>query len=251
MLDTLSPPTKIENSILAALPPDEYERIASALTPVSLDLGQVIYEPDELIRQVYFPSTSIASLITILEDGSTVESGIIGYTGMVGIPVVLGAESSTSRAVIQHRGEALMMPVDALKDELRRDGQLQPLLLRFTHTLFTQISQTAACNRLHTVEERLARWLLMIHDRIQEDEFMLTQEFIATMLGSRRAGVTVAAGALSSAGLIAYRRGHIRIVNREGLEDASCECYKNGGGGRIATDFSNDLGSKPYRQTSL
>lgn len=229
MLDALSPITKVENSILAALPPEEYERIASSLTPVSFDLGQIIYEPDEVIRQVYFPTTTITSLVTVLEDGSTVEAGIIGYTGMVGLPVVLGAESSTSQAITQHTGDAFMMPVDALKEELSRGGQLQQLLLRFTHALFTQVSQTAACNRLHTVEERLARWLLMIHDRIHEDDFLLTQEFIATMLGSRRAGVTVAAGALASAGLISYRRGHIRILNREGLEDASCECYKNGG----------------------
>jgi CRP-like cAMP-binding protein len=226
--ETLSPTTALENSILAALPADEYERIASVLTPVALELGQILYEPHEPIRQVYFPITMVTSLVTILEDGSTVEAGIIGSSGMVGIPVVLGAESSSSQAIIQHSGDALMMPVDSLKNELRRGGQLQQLLLRFTHTLFTQVSQTAACNRLHTVEERLARWLLMIHDRVQEDEFMLTQEFIATMLGSRRAGVTVAAGTLASAGLIGYKRGHIRILNREGLEEASCECYKMG-----------------------
>jgi CRP-like cAMP-binding protein len=229
MLSTLSVPPTLKNSILAALPAEEYERIALSLTPISLDLAQILYEPDEPIRQVYFPTSTITSLVTILKDGSTVEAGIIGYSGMVGIPVVLGAESSTSQAVTQHKGDALMMPVETLKDELRRNGQLQQLLLRFTHTLFTQISQTAACNRLHTVEERLARWLLMMHDRIQEDEFMLTQEFIATMLGSRRAGVTVAAGTLQTAGIIGYKRGHIRIINREGLEDASCECYKKNG----------------------
>lgn len=238
MLEVLSDTSTRKNSILAALPVDDYERIALSLTPISFELGQVLYEPDEQIHQVYFPITTITSLITILEDGSTVEAGIIGYTGMVGIPVVLGAESSPSRAVTQHLGDALMMPVAALKEELRRGGQLQELLLLFTHTLFTQVSQTAACNRLHTVEERLARWLLMIHDRTQEDEFMLTQEFIATMLGSRRAGVTVAAGALATAGLIRYKRGHISIVDREGLEDAACECYKSvGDGSRIATDF--------------
>jgi CRP-like cAMP-binding protein len=238
MLEATPPTAKIENSILAALPAEEYERIASSLTTISFELGQVIYEPDEVIRQVYFPTAAIVSLITILEDGSTVESGIIGYSGMVGLPVVLGVESSTSQAITQHTGEALMMPVKALKEELSRGGQLQQLLLRFTHALFTQVSRTAACNRLHTVEERLARWLLMMHDRIREDDFSLTQEFIATMLGSRRAGVTVAAGTLASAGLIAYRRGHIQILNREGLEDAACECYKNGEGRRIATDFS-------------
>jgi CRP-like cAMP-binding protein len=221
----------IENSILSALSPEDYERIASSLTLVSLKLGEVLYEPYEPIQQVYFPITTVASLITVLEDGSTVEAGIIGYTGMVGIPIVLGAEASPSQAIIQHSGDALMTPVETLKEELKRGGQLQQLLLQFTHTLFTQVSQTAACNRLHTVEERLARWLLMMRDCVEADEFLLTHEFIATMLGVRRAGVTVAAGTLQSAGLIKYTRGHIQILTREGLEDASCECYKHLGGG--------------------
>jgi CRP-like cAMP-binding protein len=229
MPDTLSTKPTLENSILAALPAENYERIASSLTLVSLKLEQVLYEPYELIQQVYFPITTVTSLVTVLEDGNTVEAGIIGYTGMVGIPIVLGVESSPSRAVIQHTGDALMMPVESLKEELKGGGQLQQLLLQFTHTLFTQISQTAACNRLHTIEERLARWLLMIHDCVEEEEFLLTHEFIATMLGVRRAGVTVAAGMLQSAGLINYKRGHIHILTREGLEDASCECFKNGG----------------------
>jgi CRP-like cAMP-binding protein len=226
MFEATPPTTRIENSILAALPAEEYERIASSLSTVSFDLGQIIYEPDEVICQVYFPTTTITSLVTILEDGSTVEAGIIGYTGMVGIPVVLGVESSNSQAITQHKGDALGMSVDILKQELSRGGQLQQLLLRFTHALFTQVSQTAACNRLHTVEERLARWLLMIHDRIREDDFLLTQEFIATMLGSRRAGVTVAAGILQQAGLINYKRGRICIIDRERLEEVSCECYR-------------------------
>ena len=226
MLETLFVKSTLENSILAALPAHEYERIASSLTLVSLDLGQILYEPHEPIRHVYFPSTAVTSLVTILADGSTVESGVIGYSGMVGIPVILGAESSPCQALIQHSGDALMMEVEAFQNELRRGGQLQPLVLRFTHTLFTQVSQTAACNRLHTVEERLARWLLMMHDRVQKDDFMLTQEFIATMLGARRSGVTVAAGTLQSAGLISYKRGHIYILNRKALEKASCECYQ-------------------------
>jgi CRP-like cAMP-binding protein len=226
MPDTVPAFPALENSILAALPQEDYERIAPSLTSVTLELGDVLYQPHEPIRHVYFPLTLVASLITILEDGGTVEAGIIGYPGMVGIPVVLGAESSPGRAIIQHSGDALMMTAEALKAELSRNGQLQQLLLRFTHTLFTQVSQTAACNRLHTVEERLARWLLMIHNCVEEDEFLMTQEFIATMLGVRRAGVTVAAGALQSAGLIKYKRGCIHILTREGLEDASCECYK-------------------------
>lgn len=228
MSETLTLVALSENSILRALPAEEYERISSSLTTSWLDLGQVLYEPNETIQRVYFPTSTVISMITILEDGSTVESGIIGPTGMVGIPVVLGAETMTCRAAVQHSGEALIMSTEALKAELRRGGHLQQSLLLFTHTLFTQIAQTAACNRLHTVEERLARWLLMMGEHARTDEFTLTQEFIATMLGSRRAGVTVSAGALQRAGLITYRRGHIRILNREGLEDASCECFKNG-----------------------
>jgi CRP-like cAMP-binding protein len=232
MSKIIRPASVPENSILAALPPEKMERIAQSLQPVSLALGQVLYEPDEPIRRVYFPTSSITSLITILEDGSTVEAGMVGYTGMVGIPVALGVETSPNRALIQHSGEALMMTVEAFKDELKRGGQLQHLVLLFTHTLFTQVSQTAACNRLHTVEERLARWLLMMHDLVREDDFMLTQEFLSAMLGARRAGVTVAAGSLQRAGLIRYKRGHIVILDREALEDTSCECFKIWADGR-------------------
>jgi CRP-like cAMP-binding protein len=229
MFQTLTPIPVPENSILAALPAEEMERIASFLTPVSLALGQVLYEPHETIQSVYFPTSAVVSLVTILEDGSTVEAGMIGPTGMVGISVILGAETMNSQSVVQHSGEALKMKAAAIKDLFKLGGQLPKSLLLFTHELFTQVSQTAACNRLHTVEERLARWFLMMHDYAGDDEFTLTQEFIATMLGSRRAGVTVAAGVLQRAGFIHYKRGFIRILNRSGLEDASCECFKNGG----------------------
>jgi CRP-like cAMP-binding protein len=226
MSQTLTPTPVRENSILAALPAEEMERCAPLLTPISLALGQVIYEPNETIRRVYFPTSAVASIVIIMEDGSTVEAGMIGSTGMVGIPIILGAEATTTRVVIQHSGDALVMQAEALKELLRRGGRLQQSLLLFTHELFTQVSQTAACNRLHTVEERLARWLLMMHDLARDDEFLLTQEFIATMLGSRRAGVTVAAGILQQAGLLNYRRGRIVILDREGLEEVSCECYR-------------------------
>jgi CRP-like cAMP-binding protein len=231
MFQPLTPTRVRENSILAALPAEEMERIAPFLTPVALALGQVIYEPKETIQRVYFPTSAVVSLITILENGSTVEAGMIGPTGMVGISIILGAEATTSRAVIQHSGEALMMTAVAIKDLFKLGGQLLKSLLLFMHDLFTQVSQTAACNRLHTVEERLARWFLMMHDYARDDEFTLTQEFLATMLGSRRAGVTVAAGVLQRAGLIHYKRGLIRIIDRTGLEDASCECFKNLGSG--------------------
>jgi CRP-like cAMP-binding protein len=235
MSETTTSISVAENTILAALPPEEMERIARSLQPVSLELGQVLYEPDQVIRRVYFPTEAVASLITMLEDGSTVEAGMVGYTGMVGTPIVLGAETSPNRALIQHSGGALMLPVEVLRDELKRGSRLQQSLLLFIHMLFTMVSQTAACNRLHTVEERLARWLLMMHDLVKEDDFILTQEFLSSMLGARRAGVTVAAGSLQRAGLITYKRGHIRILDREALEDSSCECFKIWRGAEIGT----------------
>jgi CRP-like cAMP-binding protein len=215
----------VENRILAALPDGERENIFPYLKRVSLPLGQVLFEPGESVRQIYFPTNSVVSLLAAMENGTTVEAGVVGNEGAVGISVILGAETSATQALVQAAGEALSIPAEALMAEFKRGGKLQSLLLRHTHTLFTMVSQTAACNRLHTVEERLARWLLTTRDRIEHDEFQLTQEFISRMLGTRRSGVTVAAGILQSAGLINYRRGHINILNREGLEEVSCECY--------------------------
>ncbi|MDT4895039.1 MAG: hypothetical protein QOH25_116 [Acidobacteriota bacterium] len=226
MFETLSAISTLENSILAALPAEEYQRIASSLTLVSLDLGRVLYEPGDRVTQIYFPINSVVSMLSMMESGTTVEAGVVGNEGVVGISAILGAEVSTVQALVQVSGDALSIPAETLMAEFRRGGKLQSLILRHTHTLFTMVSQTAACNRLHTVEERLARWLLSTRDRIESDEFLLTQEFIARMLGTRRSGVTVAAGILQNAGLINYRRGRINILNREGLEEASCECYR-------------------------
>jgi CRP-like cAMP-binding protein len=226
MFETITSTVVAENSILAALPAEEMKRIAPSLQPVWFSLGQVIFEPGDRVRQIYFPLNSVVSLLAALENGATVEACVVGNEGVVGMSAVLGAETSTTQALVQAAGEALSIPAEVFMTEFKRPGKLQSLVLRHTHTLFTMVSQTAACNRLHTVEERLARWLLTTHDRVEHDEFQLTQEFIARMLGTRRSGVTVAAGILQSAGLINYKRGRINILNREGLEEVSCECYR-------------------------
>jgi CRP-like cAMP-binding protein len=216
----------VENRILAALSEGERENIFPHLEPLSLSLGQILFEPGDPVRHIYFPLNSVVSMLASMENGTTVEAGVIGKEGAVGIAAILGAETSTTQGLVQATGEALSIPADVLMAEFRRAGKLQLLLLRHTHSLFTMVSQTAACNRLHTVEERLARWLLTTHDRVESNEFLLTQEFIARMLGTRRSGVTVAAGILQQAGLINYRRGRIYILDREGLEEVSCECYR-------------------------
>jgi CRP-like cAMP-binding protein len=216
----------LENRILAALGDGEREGIFPYLEQVSLPVGEVLFEPGDRVRQIYFPINSVVSMLAAMENGTTVEAGVIGNEGVVGISTILGAETSMVQGLVQVSGEALRIPAEPLMAEFKRGGKLQAFILRHTHTLFTMVSQTAACNRLHTVEERLARWLLTTRDRVESDEFLLTQEFIARMLGTRRAGVTVAAGILQQAGLINYRRGRIFIIDRERLEEVSCECYR-------------------------
>jgi len=229
------------NRLLAALPASEYERLAPHLQLVSLSLNQVLYEPNGPIKYVYFPNHSMVSLVSIMEDGSTIEVGLVGSEGMVGVPVILGGNITTTKAFVQVSGSALRMDADLLKSEFNRGGQLQILLLRYTQALLTQVSQSVACNRFHTIEERLARWMLLVGDAVKSDEFMLTQEFISQMLGTRRSGVTVAAGTLSQAGMLRYSRGKITILNREALQATSCECY-----GVIKDEFTRLL-SNPFR----
>lgn len=230
-----------QNRLLAALPASEYERLAPHLQLVSLPIRQVLYEPNEPIKYVYFPIGSMVSLVSIMKDGSTIEVGLVGNEGMVGVPVILGGNITTTQAFVQVSDNALRMDADLLKSEFNRGGQLQLLLLRYTQALLTQVSQSAACNRFHTIEERLARWMLLVADAVESDEFMLTQEFISQMLGTRRSGVTVAAGNLSQAGMLRYSRGKITILNREALEATSCECY-----GVIRDEFTRLL-SNPFR----
>lgn len=224
MADTPKPQN--ENRILAALPSAEYELVVPHLEKVSLKRGQILQMPDQRIDFLYFPTTCMISLLAALEGGETVETGVVGAEGLVGISVVLGVETSTSEALVQADGEAFRMKARALGPLIRNGGVLHDSLLRYIHTIFAQISQTAACNRAHSLSERLARWLLLTHDRLGRDEFEFTHEFLARMLGTRRAGVSVAASTLREAGAIGYTRGRVTILDRKGLENAACECYR-------------------------
>jgi len=216
----------IGNRLLAALPNEEYKRICTHLEPVSLALGEIVYDSGAQMEHVYFPINSIVSLLYTMEDGTTTEIGVVGNEGVVGIAIFMGGESTPNQGLVQSGGRAVRMKVKAMRDEFKRGGAFQLLLLRYTQALVTQISQTAVCNRRHPVEQQLCRWLLLSHDRVDSDVLVMTHEMIANMLGTRREGVTVAAGHLQDAGLIDYHRGRIQILNRSGLEDAVCECYQ-------------------------
>jgi CRP-like cAMP-binding protein len=193
---------------------------------VTFSLGQILCEPGERIHYCYFPTNAIVSLLYTMQDGSTAEMGLVGNEGVLGVAVFLGGESTCSRALVAVAGDALRLPTKRTQEEFAHGGPLQLLLLRYTQALITQVSQTAVCNRLHSVEQRLCRWLLLCHDRNNCSELLMTQEIIANMLGGRRESVTVAAGHLQDAGLIHYCRGHIRILDRDGLESNVCECYR-------------------------
>jgi CRP-like cAMP-binding protein len=218
--------SKPRNRLLAGLPEDVYGRLGPHLDDVPLSLGQVIYEPGEQLDHIYFPTTCIVSLLYMMENGTSAEIGVVGNEGVVGIALFMGGETTPNRAVVQSSGHSLKMKLGILKEEFGRGGAFQHALLRYTQALITQMSQTAVCNRLHTVDQQLCRWLLLSHDRLESNELMMTQELIANMLGVRREGVTVAAGRLQAAGLIQYHRGHITIIDRAGLEARSCECYQ-------------------------
>lgn len=220
----LNPPTV--NRLLAALPKKEYRRLLPELEHVAMPFAEVLYEPGDVIRHVYFPNDSIVSLLSVVAESLTLEVGLVGNEGMTGIPVFMGVSTSHNRAIVQGAGTAMKMKAAVLRTESERLGPLYRLLRRYAHSLLTQVSQTAACNRFHMVDTRLARWLLMTHDRVQSDEFRLTQEFMSNMLGVRREGVNKAAAALQRSGLISYSRGHISVLDRTGLEAVSCECYR-------------------------
>jgi CRP-like cAMP-binding protein len=196
------------------------------LQEVNFVLGDMVYDSGQPLQYVCFPTSCIVSLIYTMENGAAAEMGLVGNDGMVGIALFMGGDTMPNRAVVQLGGGAIRMKATTLQREFQRGGSIQRLLLRYTQALITQISQTAVCNRLHSVEKRLARWLLLCHDRAGSDELLMTQEFIANMLGGRRQSVTVAAGQLQDAGLIEYSRGHIRILDRKGLENWVCECYQ-------------------------
>ena len=216
----------IENRLLAALPVDQYERLRHHLRPVDFSLGEVVYEFAGQLDYIFFPTTAIISLLYTMENGTSAEMGLTGNDGVVGIALFMGGGTMPNRAVVQSAGGALRMKAKVLQDEFALGGKFQQLLLRYTQALITQISQTAVCNRLHSVEQQLCRWLLLSRDRLNTDELIMTQELIADMLGVRREGVTVAAGRLQDAGAISYVRGRIQILDRDKLEETVCECYR-------------------------
>ena len=214
-----------ENQLLANLPEADLKRLAAHLELVTLPLGEMLYEPGGQLRYAYFPTSAIVSLHYVLESGATAESAGVGNEGVVGIALFMGGETTASSAVVQTSGQAYRLAGPLLKDEFNRAGLMQQLLLRYTQALMTEIAQTAVCNRHHSVEQQLCRWLLLTLDRAPPGELVMTQELVASMLGVRREGITQAAGNLQRAGLIRYRRGHIAVLERSALETRVCECY--------------------------
>lgn len=219
-------PLKERNHLFHSIPPVEWEKLLPHIEAIDLPLGKVLYEPGLKMSHVYFPSTSIVSLLYALENGSTAEIAVVGNEGVVGIAIFMGGESTSSRAVVQSAGKGYRIKSTIILEEFNRSGPLMHLLLRYTQALITQMSQTAVCNRHHTLDQQLCRWLLLSLDRLTSDELVMTQELIANMLGVRREGVTEAALKVQKAGLIKYARGHITILDRLGLEKRTCECYQ-------------------------
>jgi CRP-like cAMP-binding protein len=230
------PPTDNPNRLLAAIPAADYARILPSLTVVPLKLKDILHKPGEPIRDVYFPGGGFCSMLTVLQDGSMVEIATVGREGVVGVSAALDGAPVTSAAMVQGATDTCYrMKVDVFRQEIDRRGAFYELMAHFAQALFGFVAQSTACNAIHSVEQRLARWLLMAQDRMASDEFPLTQEFAAMMLGASRPTVTVVAGTLQKAGLIKYRHGHLTVVDRENLEAASCECY------RAATDLLNGV----------
>ena len=220
-----APVSPRKNHLLAALPEKDFARLLPDLEPIAMPLGWVLYESGGQMGYLYFPTTSIVSLLYVMENGASAEVAIAGNEGLVGISLFMGGDSTPSRAVVQSAGEGYRIKAGALKKEFALGGALQHLALRYTQALITQMAQTAVCNRHHSVDQQLCRWLLLSMDRLQDNELKMTQELIANMLGVRREGVTAAAGGLQADGLIHYSRGHITILDRPGLERRACECY--------------------------
>ena len=221
----ITPDSPSQNHLLAALPTAEFEALATHLELVPMRLGQMLYEPGGQLQHAYFPTSSIVSLHYVMESGASAETAGVGNEGMVGVSLFMGGDTTPSSAVVQTAGHAYRLERRLLKQEFERGGLLQKLLLRYTQALLTQMAQTAVCNRHHSLEQQLCRWLLLTLDRLPSNELVMTQELVASMLGVRREGITVAAGDLQRAGYISYRRGHIAVLNRTGLETQSCECY--------------------------
>ena len=220
-----APHTPLKNHLLAALPATELNRLLPHLELVPMRLGEVLYESGGQLKHVYFPTTSILSMLYVLENGASAEIALVGYEGILGISLFMGGETTPSRAVVQSAGYAYRLPAQLLKKEFNRAGPLLRLLLRYTQALITQMTQTAVCNRHHSIDQQLCRWLLSSLDRLPSNSLIMTQELMANMLGVRRGGITVAAGKLQQAGLISYNRGRIEVLNRTAIEKVACECY--------------------------
>lgn len=217
--------TPQKNHLLAALPLDVQNRLQPKLELVPLPLGKVLYESGDTLSHVYFPTDSIVSLLYVMENGASAEISVVGNEGFIGVAVFMGGESTTSRAIVQSAGYAYRLPSRQFKDEVNRYSEMLHLMLRYTQALITQMAQTAVCNRHHSIDQQLCRWLLLSLDRLPTNDLVMTQELIANMLGVRREGVTEAAGKLHRSGVIEYSRGRIKVINRPMLERMSCECY--------------------------
>jgi CRP-like cAMP-binding protein len=229
-------PDPRRNQLLAALPEAEYQRWLPHLEPVEMPLGQVLYESGGVLSHVYFPTSSIVSLLYVTESGSSAEIAVVGFEGLVGVSLFMGGGSTPSRGVVQSAGQGFRLKAEVMKTEFERSGPVLHLLLRYTQALITQMSQTAVCNRHHSLDQQLCRWLLLSLDRLRGDDLVMTQELIANMLGVRREGVTEAALKLQQAGLIRYARGHISVLDRPALEKRVCECY-----GVVKTEYDRLL----------
>jgi CRP-like cAMP-binding protein len=240
-----APHSPNHNHLLAALPPVEFERLAPHLELVPMRLGETLYEPGGRLQHVYFPTTAIVSLLYVLESGASAEIAGVGNEGILGISLFMGGETTPSSAVVQTAGHGYRLPGKLLKDEFSRGGLVQRLLLRYTQALLTQMCQTAACNRHHSIEQQLCRWLLLTLDRLPSNELVMTQELVANAIGVRREGITEAAGKLQRAGVIRYRRGHIAVLERSGLESGACECYAV-----VRTELARLLSDVRYRQSA-
>ena len=241
-----SPHSPKQNHLVAALPRADFERLASHLELVEMPLGEVLYESGGRLQHVYFPTTSIVSLLYVMEDGASAEIAVVGHEGILGISLFMGGETTPSRAVVQSAGHGYRMKSQLLKQEFSRGGIMLQLLLRYTQALITQMAQTAVCNRHHSVDQQLCRWLLLSLDRLSSNELTMTQELIANMLGVRREGVTEAAGNLRRAGVIRYSRGRITVLDRRRLEQAVCECY-----GVVKKEFDRLLSEIPPDEPDL
>ncbi len=218
-------PDARQNCLLASLPEADWQRLRPALEPVPMPLGHVLYESGISLTHAYFPASAVVSLLYVTEDGASTEIAVVGHEGMVGIPLFMGGGSTPSRAVVRSAGTGFRMTGAAIREEFSRSGPVMNALLRYTQALVAQITQVAVCNRHHTVDQQLCRWLLLSLDRLPGNQLVITQELIAHMLGVRREGVTEAALSLQRAGLVSYRRGHVTVLDRPGLEKRSCECY--------------------------